>query len=217
MNEALVLARVKTQLRIKRLTDDLRRSATKDVLTKLPNRLSFEEILAEEWPRAVSSGREIGLMMFELDHFEAYVERYGHAAADQTVRKVAQVLRRTTDHPAHYLARIYRSTFAILMPETSQEQAERMAWAAMNGIEKLGIEHATSTTSMHVTTSAGLSVYDRACSGWAEPDQAAEGRRENPIAMPPTCATARPKRWPRQNAMAAARHGGWTWGATWPS
>ncbi len=180
VNEALVLARVKTQLRLKRLTDDLRRSATKDVLTKLPNRLSFEETLGKEWPRAVSSGREIGMLVFELDHFEAYVERYGHGAADQTVRKVAQVLRRTSKHPAHALARLYRNTFAILMPETSQEEAERMAWEAINGIEKLGIEHATSTTSIHVTASVGLSVYDRACSGWAEPDQGGQPRQDNP-------------------------------------
>ena len=181
VNEALLLARVKTQLRIKRLTDDLRRSATKDVVSKLPNRQSFEETLAREWPRAVAGGREVGLMMFELDHFDKYVERYGHVVADQTVRKVAQVLRQTSDHPAHFLARIYRGAFAILMPETSRAQAERMAWAAINGVERLAIEHATSPMSMHVTASVGLSVYDRTCSGWVEPLNAGEGRHENPL------------------------------------
>ena len=171
VNEALVQARVKTQLRIKRLTDDLRRSATKDQVTRLPNRLSFEETLSKEWARNLRSGSEIGLLMIEVDHLDAYTERYGHAMVDQTMRKVAGALNRTCDHPAHFLARFDRSTFALLMPDADRSSAEARAHVVIDAVEKLAIEHQTSPVSTHVTCSVGLSLYDRASDGWVEPLQ----------------------------------------------
>ena len=169
VNEALVLARVKTQLRIKRLTDDLRRSATKDVVTRLPNRLSFEETLSKEWARNLRSGGEMGLLMIEVDHLEAYTERYDHTMVDQTMRKVAGALNRSCDHPAQYLARFDRSTLALLMPDADRSTVEARAHLAIDIIEKLAIEHQTSPTSMHVTASVGLSVYDQASEAWVQP------------------------------------------------
>lgn len=169
VNDALMLARVKTQLRLKRLTDDLRRSATKDVVTKLPNRLSFEEALTKEWARSLHSGQEISLLMVELDHLDLFTARYGHGAVDQAMRKVARALSQTCDHPANFLARFDRSTFALLMPESARDVAERRAHRAIDAVEKLAIAHETSPISTHLTCSAGFSVYDRASERWVEP------------------------------------------------
>ena len=47
----LVLARVRTQLRVKRLTDDLRLLSTVDALTGVPNRRRLDEELPREWQR----------------------------------------------------------------------------------------------------------------------------------------------------------------------
>lgn len=169
VNEALMVARVRTQLRIKRLTDDLRRSATKDGVTRLPNRSSFEEVLTKEWSRGLRSGDEAALLMVEVDHLAQYAERYGHSMVDQTMRKVATAIGRTCDHPAEYLARFDRSTFALLMPETGRERAEQRACALLQVVERLAIEHQTSPISTHVTASVGLSVYDHQSPVWVAP------------------------------------------------
>ena len=169
VNEALVLARVRTQLRLKRLTDDLRRSATKDSVTKLPNRLSFEETLGKEWARNLRSGSEISLLMVEMDHLELYTERYGHQMVEQTMRKLAKALNGTCDHPANYLARFDRSTFALLLPEGNRAVAEKRAHLVIDTVEKLAIDHDASPISRHVTASVGFSVYDRESHCWVQP------------------------------------------------
>jgi diguanylate cyclase (GGDEF)-like protein len=206
VNDALMLARVKTQLRLKRLTDDLRRSATKDLVTRLPNRLSFEETLSKEWARNLRSGNEISLLMVELDHLEPYTERYGHGMVDQTMRKVAQALGRTIDHPANYLARFDRSTFAFILPETGREGAEQRAHAAIDAIENLGIDHQTSPTSGHVTCSVGLAMYDKASRCWVDPLNAGG------LAEIPECDSA-DLRHCAQSALEQARRsgGGQSW------
>ena len=76
----LFLARVKTQLRIKRMADELRRIATIDVLTGVANRRRFDESLEQEWRRARRSGDPLALLMIDVDHFKRFNERYGHPA-----------------------------------------------------------------------------------------------------------------------------------------
>ena len=184
VNEALVLARVKTQLRLKRLTDELRGSATKDTVTKQPNRISFEETLAKEWARTLRSGSEISLLLVEMDHLEPYTERYGHQMVDQTMRKLAKALNSTCDHPANYLARFDRSTFALLLPETNRDVAQQRAHKVLDTIEKLAIEHDVSPISRHVTASVGFSVYDQASPCWVRPLDA------NGVGEIPSCNSA---------------------------
>lgn len=169
VNAPLLVARVKTQLRIKRMADELRRSATKDAVTKLPNRLSFEEALTKEWARGLLYGTEMALLMIEVDHLDTFAERHGHNQVDQVMRKVAHTLGRTCDHPAEYLSRFDRSTFALLMPDAGLQRAELRANAVMSLVEKLGIEHGGSPISMHVTASVGISAYHRGCQAWTAP------------------------------------------------
>lgn len=86
----LVLARVQTQLRVKRLTDELRRVATTDGLTGVANRRQFDDVLGREWLRARRAGDPMALLMIDVDHFKLYNDRYGHPAGDSCLRKVRQ-------------------------------------------------------------------------------------------------------------------------------
>jgi diguanylate cyclase (GGDEF)-like protein len=169
VNEALVLARVRTQLRIKRLTDDLRRVATKDLVTRLPNRVSFEEDLSREWMRGLRAGSAVSLLMVEIDHLDLYTERYGHQMVDKCLRRVSQALQGLCGNPADLLARFDHNTFALLLPETEQGQAERLAHQVMDAVESLAIDHDTSPTSRHVTTTVGMSSYDASSDCWVTP------------------------------------------------
>ncbi len=169
VNEALVLARVKTQLRIKRLTDELRRNATRDRVTKLANQASFEETLTREWARGLRDGTQTSLLLIGLDHLDAYGERYGHQMVDKTVRSVSQAIQATCTHPADFLARFDRDRFALLLPGTDREGGEARAHGVLDAIEQLCIDHDASPTSGHVTASIGLSVYDASSVHWVAP------------------------------------------------
>jgi diguanylate cyclase (GGDEF)-like protein len=158
--EPLLMARVKTQLRIKHLTDELRRISTIDALTDISNRRRFDELLEREWQRCLRDGDSLALLMIDIDHFKLFNDHYGHPAGDDCLRSVAGLLRDACMRPADDVARIGGEEFAILLPQTTLAGAEKVARRVMAGIESLGIPHESSPTAGHVTVSAGLSYYE---------------------------------------------------------
>lgn len=104
----------------------LRRLATTDPLTGLSNRRHFFERGAQELRRAARYRRPLALLMLDIDHFKSVNDRYGHEAGDAVLRDLAERLRaglRTSD----LAGRIGGEEFAVLLPETTAEQAELLA------------------------------------------------------------------------------------------
>jgi diguanylate cyclase (GGDEF)-like protein len=166
VSQPLLQARVKTQLRIKRMSDELRRFATVDVLTEVANRRRFDETLNREWRRARRSGATMSLLMVDVDHFKLFNDRYGHPAGDACLRSVARALVGATLRPADLVARYGGEEFAVLLPHTPRAGAEHVAHGILDAVEALGIPHETSSTSRHVTVSIGISSYDQESSCW---------------------------------------------------
>jgi diguanylate cyclase (GGDEF)-like protein len=169
ISEPLLLARVRTQLRIKQLGDELKRLATVDALTEVANRRSFDTALAREWKRGLRKGSEISLLMIDVDHFKLFNDHYGHPAGDTCLRAVGQTLRATSLRPGDVVARYGGEEFVMLLPETARAGAEHLAHRVLDAIESLGMPHDASTTSRHVTVSIGIGCYDRDSRCWAEP------------------------------------------------
>src|SRR5258706_2318020 len=92
INAPLLVARARTQLRLKGLSDGLRRVSSIDALTSVANRRWFDESLEREWLRARRSGEPLSLLLVDIDHFKLYSDRYGQAASDTCLRSVAQAL-----------------------------------------------------------------------------------------------------------------------------
>jgi diguanylate cyclase (GGDEF)-like protein len=166
VNAPLVLARVRTQLRFKRMADELRRIATVDVVTGIANRRRFDEALEREWRRGRRDGSAMALLMIDIDHFKLFNDRYGHPAGDACLRGVAQALLSVSVRPADLVARYGGEEFAVLLPQTARHGAEIVAQGVLEAIESLGIAHEASTTAQHVTVSVGMSSYDSESACW---------------------------------------------------
>ncbi|MCZ8074549.1 MAG: GGDEF domain-containing protein, partial [Paucibacter sp.] len=63
--------------------------SSKDALTGLVNRRSFEMALAREVDRVARSGEPALLLVLDIDHFKAVNDTYGHAAGDLVIQAVA--------------------------------------------------------------------------------------------------------------------------------
>lgn len=176
----LVLARVKTQLRVKRMADDLRQIATMDVLTGVVNRRGLDESLEREWRRTRRSGDPLALLMIDIDHFKLFNDRYGHPAGDACLRSVAQALVGASMRPADMVARYGGEEFIIMLPQTPRNGAEHVARDILHAIEALGIVHDESPTARHVTVSIGIGCYDAGSACWESP--AADSRFTKDIA-----------------------------------
>lgn len=154
----LVLARVRTHLRLKQMSDELRRNANTDALTGVPNRRQFESLLDREWDRARRAGARLSLLMVDIDHFKLYNDHYGHQQGDDCLRVVAQTLQGLVQRPADTVARVGGEEFVILLPETDAAGAIHVAQRIVSGIAAKHLPHEASPVSGMVTVSVGATT-----------------------------------------------------------
>lgn len=116
------LAALRAQRRAAVATEELRRLATVDELTGLPNRRHFMARLEQELARARRNGTPLCLATIDVDHFKRINDSHGHAVGDDVLRQIAAVIRdkiRIEDSPA----RIGGEEFALLLPNSQPRQA----------------------------------------------------------------------------------------------
>jgi diguanylate cyclase len=98
----------------------LRDLALRDALTRLPNRLHFEERLTEAVDRAEASGATLAVMFLDLDGFKPINDSFGHVIGDDVLREVGRRLSglaRSTD----VVARVGGDEFLMLVENAGGE------------------------------------------------------------------------------------------------
>ncbi|WP_457350282.1 diguanylate cyclase domain-containing protein [Roseateles sp. P5_D6] len=151
----VVVARARTQLRLKALGDALRASALTDGLTGLANRRRFDQDLRLECERARRGHESLALLLIDVDHFKRYNDRYGHVAGDACLREIAAAIRGCIRRPADLAARYGGEEFAVLLPQTDAAGARAMAQRIVNAVADLALAHADATPSCLVSVSVG--------------------------------------------------------------
>ena len=136
----------------------LQRAALVDPLTRIANRRHFDSALEKEWQRAIRSGQPLSLIVLDVDHFKGYNDSLGHAAGDQCLQMVAEVLQEHAVRPTDLAARYGGEEFVVLLAETAGEGAAGLAEAIRVHIERLAMPNPRSTTSDVVTVSVGVAT-----------------------------------------------------------
>jgi diguanylate cyclase (GGDEF)-like protein len=140
----------------------LERLSLLDELTGIANRRYFQRALVEDWRHAHEQQQPLALVLFDLDYFKQLNDRYGHAAGDAALIRVARHLSRRSRRSGDFtrskdlVARIGGEEFALVLAGTTEEDAMRIADSLRAGIERLPIELTGST--VHVTASAGVAA-----------------------------------------------------------
>ena len=119
-------AAVAVARRIRARHDDLRLLSQVDALTGLGNRRLLHQRLDYEIARHRRHDRRLTLMALDLDGFKAVNDRFGHPAGDEVLREVARALERAV-REQDTVARVGGDEFCVLVPESSWEDAERLA------------------------------------------------------------------------------------------
>jgi diguanylate cyclase (GGDEF)-like protein len=108
---------------------ELRFLADHDPLTRLLNRRAFMHRLDGEVARATRYGRVFSLVLADLDGFKELNDRYGHAAGDDALQQLAEVLASALRKPDDAF-RIGGDEFAILLSEAEEEDARKVVLRA---------------------------------------------------------------------------------------
>ena len=138
--------------------ESLRRLATIDALTNLPNRRTFDNTLEHEWKRCQKEGAPLSLVMIDVDFFKSYNDTFGHQAGDDVLQAVGSVFGKTLKRPTDFAARYGGEEFSMVLPMTDIAGAEKMAEAVRVAIELLAMPAATTTASPYVTISLGMAT-----------------------------------------------------------
>lgn len=156
VNAAVVRARVRTQLTVKRQADALRALTLTDPLTGVANRRAFDERLESEWRRCGRAGQPVALILVDVDHFKMYNDHYGHQGGDAALVQVAAALRRGAGRSHDVVARYGGEEFAVLLPQLDAAGAECVAQRLQAELSGLNLAHAASPTAAQVTASMGV-------------------------------------------------------------
>jgi len=150
-----------------RANDDLQRSneileqlSFTDGLTHLHNHRYFQDRLRLEAKRADRTHERLALLLIDIDNFKWLNDRYGHAAGDEVLRRVATILNHTA-RETDLVARYGGEEFALLAPRTDAKGAAQLGERVRQAVADvtfhgLGPNAADGIT---VTTSVGVSVY----------------------------------------------------------
>jgi two-component system cell cycle response regulator len=142
---------------LERLNRMVAESARTDPLTGLGNRLRLREDLDALQARVERYGHSYALVLYDVDHFKAYNDRYGHLAGDRVLFQVAAALEkecRRGDGPYRFGG----EEFLVVLPEQDAERAMIAVERVRQAIIALGIPHEDSQPSGVVTISAGVAI-----------------------------------------------------------
>jgi diguanylate cyclase (GGDEF)-like protein len=102
---------------------EARQLADLDALTGLHNRRYFHETLSREVARAHRYGRNLALVIFDLDDFKAINDRIGHLAGDAVLAEASDRVRDVV-RSADVACRVGGDEFAVILPESSVKDAD---------------------------------------------------------------------------------------------
>jgi diguanylate cyclase (GGDEF)-like protein/PAS domain S-box-containing protein len=141
----------------KRLELELQRLATTDALTGAANRRSFLEHAEAELARSRRYGLQMSLVMMDVDHFKRINDTLGHARGDaalcRLVQLCAQIVRKQD-----LLGRLGGEEFALLLPQTSLEDAAHLVERLRQHIEVSGLELQAGSPPVALTASFGVTA-----------------------------------------------------------
>ncbi len=112
---------------------EARQLADLDALTGLHNRRYFHETLARECARAHRYERKLALIVFDLDDFKEINDRIGHLAGDTVLAEAAERVRDVV-RTADIACRVGGDEFAVILPESSLEDADQLYRRIQNAI-----------------------------------------------------------------------------------
>ncbi|WP_241681888.1 diguanylate cyclase [Cyanobacterium aponinum] len=132
--------------------------ANTDSLTQVANRRYFDRTLEKEWNKAIETQQSLSLLLIDIDCFKQYNDTYGHQQGDECLIQVAQTFKTVVRHDYDCVARYGGEEFAVILPQTTLQEAKIVAVKIIKAVRQLQIEHRTSIASDIVTLSIGISV-----------------------------------------------------------
>lgn len=150
-------ARVDDRTEQLRLANErLEHMALVDPMLGTGNRRAMDQHLTRLQGLSERFGHGFGVVMFDIDEFKKFNDRYGHPEADEALADVARAAQ-SAICPGDILFRFGGEEFVVTLPKTSEAGALAAAERIRGAVEALQIPHESSGHGV-VTVSLGVSI-----------------------------------------------------------
>lgn len=132
--------------------------AMMDALTKVPNRLAWDQRMDQEFGRWKRYETPLVVVVWDVDDFKKVNDTYGHKAGDKVLVTIATLLKdqvRETD----FIARFGGEEFVMLLPETNINDAVSVVEKLRAGIEDCQFHHGEQR--VPITVSGGMTQFKK--------------------------------------------------------
>ncbi|HVI27380.1 PleD family two-component system response regulator [Hansschlegelia sp.] len=165
LDPAELTARIRTQVRRKRYTAQLRSNlqasmelAITDGLTGLHNRRYMEMHLQSLLDQATGRGRPLSALVVDIDFFKSVNDSYGHDAGDDVLREFSRRLKASV-RGIDLACRLGGEEFVVIMPETDAAVAQIVAERIRSKTAAAPFAISGGQRSIEVTVSIGVASF----------------------------------------------------------
>ena len=130
----------------------------RDALTRLLSRKFLSVVMAKEVAYARRSNTRFAVLAIDIDHFKSINDQYGHEAGDLVLQQFAALINNLI-RAGDYAFRLGGEEFLLLMVDTTEEAALRVAEKLRKAVEREGFR-LPQERSLRVTVSIGMAVHD---------------------------------------------------------
>ena len=140
------------QKRLKDANTELEKLSETDRLTGLLNRLGLEN----QMPALLEKTDRLSLIIFDIDHFKEYNDKFGHLQGDRCLQMVAENLKKVFEKDGHLLCRFGGEEFAIFLTGPTALEPLILARELKRAVECENFPAGCVKVSDFVTVSAGV-------------------------------------------------------------
>ncbi len=128
--------RIQAQIQLEQRAVELEALSRTDALTRIANRLSFEEQLHVAWRMAIRRREPLAIAVVDLDHFKRINDEHGHPFGDRCLVAAAQAIASQARRPGDLAARYGGEEFVMLMPNTDIHGALHVAEGILKAVRQ---------------------------------------------------------------------------------
>lgn len=126
-----------------------------DGLTQVANRRRFDRYLCHKYQQLLDKSA-LGILMCDIDYFKLFNDTYGHQAGDECLQRIAATIQASVRQDEDLVARYGGEEFVVILCNTSEVEAVRVAQRICAQVQNLHVPHDRSP--LHeVTISVGIS------------------------------------------------------------
>lgn len=136
--------------------DEVKRLASTDTLTGLPNRGAFLGVLNNTVRTSERNETQFCLVFLDIDHFKEINDSLGHDVGDTMLVEFGKVLKDTV-RENDYVARLGGDEFVILLPDMTRANATVLAERILAKVSEIRLPKVM--TDVRATASLGLAFF----------------------------------------------------------